>query len=251
MTNTPQAKGRDNRDQDQFLTILSREDAMARFEAALFPRPLPSEPRALADALGCALIEDVVAPIDVPPFDRSNVDGFAVRSADLASAAEAAPVRLMLNDEVIACGTAPTTAGAVGIGDIDRDRRAGAARGGRDRDGRTHPARGQQRDRNPPRRLARAVRLLRRLRHCARRGAAASWHHHRFARDRHAGGLRDRASHGGATDARRRPLHRRRTGAAGRGAAPRRDLRHQRCDRHRRDYRERRRRDVSRRHCRR
>src|SRR4029077_17080775 len=50
----------------------------------------------------------VVAPIDVPPFDRSNVDGFAVRAADLAGAGEATPVRLLLNDEVIACGTAPT-----------------------------------------------------------------------------------------------------------------------------------------------
>src|SRR6266536_3483858 len=97
-----------NFDQDQFLTILSREDALARFEAALFPRPVPSEPRQLADALGCALAEYVVSPIDVPPFDRSNVDGFAVRSADLASASEANPVRMMLNDEIIACGTAPT-----------------------------------------------------------------------------------------------------------------------------------------------
>src|SRR5258705_9625836 len=108
MTNAPIPKNHDSVDQDQFLTILSREDALARFEAALFPRPAPSEPRALADALGCALAEDVVAPIDVPPFDRSNVDGFAVRSADLASASEATPVRVMLNDEVIACGTAPT-----------------------------------------------------------------------------------------------------------------------------------------------
>src|SRR5438445_942489 len=107
MTNTPAPKDRDV-DQDQFLTILSREDALARFEAALFPRAVLGEQRPLADALGCALAEDVVAPIDVPPFDRSNVDGFAVRSADLASAAEATPVRLMLNDEVIACGTAPT-----------------------------------------------------------------------------------------------------------------------------------------------
>jgi putative molybdopterin biosynthesis protein len=108
MTNTPSPKGRDNIDQDQFLTILSREDALARFEAVLFPRVVASEKRSLADALGCALAEDVVAPIDVPPFDRSNVDGFAVRSADLASAGEASPVRVMLNDEVIACGTAPT-----------------------------------------------------------------------------------------------------------------------------------------------
>src|SRR5450631_3580818 len=108
MTNANRPKDRDNVEQDQFLTILSREDALSRFEAAVFPRPVPSEPRSLADALGRALAEDIVAPIDVPPFDRSNVDGYAVRSADLASAGEAAPVRVLLNDEVIACGTAPT-----------------------------------------------------------------------------------------------------------------------------------------------
>ena len=108
MTKAQQPKNRDSVDQDQFLTILSREDAIARFEAALFPHALRSEPRRLAEALGCALAEDIVAPIDVPPFDRSNVDGFAVRSADLASAGEATPARLMLNDEVIACGSAPT-----------------------------------------------------------------------------------------------------------------------------------------------
>jgi len=111
MSKTPlpksSAKNLDNADQDQFLTILSREDALARFEAALFPRATSRESRPLAEALGCALAEDVVAPIDVPPFDRSNVDGFAVRSADLASAGEASPVRMMLNDEVIACGVAP------------------------------------------------------------------------------------------------------------------------------------------------
>jgi putative molybdopterin biosynthesis protein len=108
MANAPLPKPRETMDQDQFLTILSREDALARFEAALFPRPVPSEPRTLADALGRALAQDVVAPIDVPPFDRSNVDGFAVRSADLASAGGAAPVRVTLNDDVIACGTVPT-----------------------------------------------------------------------------------------------------------------------------------------------
>jgi putative molybdopterin biosynthesis protein len=105
-TQTP-AKKPEGVEQDQFLTILSREEALARFEAALFPRELPSERRAIGDALGCALSEDITAPIDVPPFDRSNVDGFAVRSSDLASASEAAPVRLRLNDEVIACGVAP------------------------------------------------------------------------------------------------------------------------------------------------
>src|ERR1019366_6626765 len=108
MTNASLPNSRDSVEQDQFLTVLSREDALKRFEAALFPRAVPSEPRALANALGCALAQDIVAPVDVPPFDRSNVDGFAVRSADLASAGEATPVRVVLNDEVIACGTAPT-----------------------------------------------------------------------------------------------------------------------------------------------
>jgi putative molybdopterin biosynthesis protein len=94
-------------DQAQFLTILSREEALARFEAALFPRDLATDDCALAAALGLVVANDIVAVVDVPPFDRSNVDGFSVRSADLAAAGEALPVRLRLNNEVIACGTAP------------------------------------------------------------------------------------------------------------------------------------------------
>jgi putative molybdopterin biosynthesis protein len=107
MTNAPIQKRDNSFEQDQFLTILSREDALARFEAELFPRSIASKRQSLTDALGQSLTDDVVSPIDVPPFDRSNVDGFAVRSADLASAGEATAVRMVLNDEIIACGTAP------------------------------------------------------------------------------------------------------------------------------------------------
>src|ERR1700732_3599970 len=106
MNKAPLPKSRDGVGQDQFLTILSREEALARFEAALFPRATSAEERPLTEALVYALASDIVADIDVPPFDRSNVDGFAVRSADLASASEATPVHLVLHDEVIACGTA-------------------------------------------------------------------------------------------------------------------------------------------------
>ena len=106
MTKTSLPKRRNNIDQDQFLTILSREEALERFEAALFPREIPVEQRRLAEAVGCTLAIDIVSPIDVPPFDRSNVDGFAVRSTDLASAAEFAPVHLTLNQEVIDWDTA-------------------------------------------------------------------------------------------------------------------------------------------------
>ena len=52
----PAAKNRrESLNQDQFLAILSREEALTRFQAALFPRPVPSEKRLLADALGLAL----------------------------------------------------------------------------------------------------------------------------------------------------------------------------------------------------
>src|SRR4051812_6917858 len=100
--------------QEQFLTVLPRDEAVARFEAALRPRPLGSETVPLADALGRVVSEDIAAPLDVPPFDRSSVDGFAFRAADLASVGASAPATLALNPEVIACGVAPRLAVAGG-----------------------------------------------------------------------------------------------------------------------------------------
>lgn len=100
--------------QEQFLTVLSRDEALARFAAALDPKPLGRERVPLDRALGRVLAEDIASPTDVPPFDRSGVDGFAVRSLDCAAAGEAGPVRLRLNPEVIACGTAPALAVAPG-----------------------------------------------------------------------------------------------------------------------------------------
>jgi molybdopterin molybdotransferase len=44
---------------------------------------LPVEDCTLSRALGRVLAEDLVAPIDLPPFDNSAMDGFAVRAADL------------------------------------------------------------------------------------------------------------------------------------------------------------------------
>jgi molybdopterin molybdotransferase len=46
---------------------------------------LPARPATLAEAWGCVLAEDVVSDIDSPPHDKSVVDGYAVRSADLAT----------------------------------------------------------------------------------------------------------------------------------------------------------------------
>src|ERR1043165_2566685 len=93
--------------QEQFLEVVSAEEAKARFEKQLNLSALAAETVSLPDALGRVLAHDVAAPIDVPPFDRSNVDGFALRAADTAGATDATPRRLTLNAEVLACGHAP------------------------------------------------------------------------------------------------------------------------------------------------
>lgn len=56
--------------------------------------PLTSLDLQLLDAHGCILSEDVVAPWDLPQFDNSSMDGYAVVAADLAGASEQAPVAL-------------------------------------------------------------------------------------------------------------------------------------------------------------
>ena len=94
--------------QEQFLEVVSAEEARARFERHLDLTPLPAESVPLGRALGRVQAVDVVAAVDAPPFDRSNVDGFAVRAADTLGASDAAPKLLTLNAEVIACGDAPT-----------------------------------------------------------------------------------------------------------------------------------------------
>jgi putative molybdopterin biosynthesis protein len=96
--------------QEQFLEVVSEAEARARFAAAFTPERLPAEAVPLSAALGRVLAEDIASAVDVPGFDRSGVDGFAVRAADTAGAREDAPVRLRLNPEVLACGHAPALA---------------------------------------------------------------------------------------------------------------------------------------------
>ena len=93
--------------QEQFLDVVSAEEARARFEQHLDLSPLSYERVSLSDALLRVLAHDVVASVDAPPFDRSNVDGFAVRAADTLGSSNASPKVLRLNPEVIACGDNP------------------------------------------------------------------------------------------------------------------------------------------------
>jgi putative molybdopterin biosynthesis protein len=110
--------------QEQFLEVVSAAEARRRFEARLDRAPLAGESLPLAVALSRVIAVDVIAPIDTPPFDRANVDGFALRAADTRGAGASAPKRFTLNREVIACGVAPAlevgpgTATAIATGGV-------------------------------------------------------------------------------------------------------------------------------------
>jgi putative molybdopterin biosynthesis protein len=98
------------REQEQFLQVVDRDEAERRFRAALDCAPHNIEVVALDAALGRVLAADVVSPVDVPSFDRSNVDGFAVVAEDTFGASEETPRMVLLGEEEIHTGVVPTTA---------------------------------------------------------------------------------------------------------------------------------------------
>jgi putative molybdopterin biosynthesis protein len=63
----------------------------------------------LGAALARVLAIDIAAPVDVLPFDRTNVDGFAVQAQGTFGAAEERPRELAINDKEVTTGCIPTT----------------------------------------------------------------------------------------------------------------------------------------------
>ena len=97
--------------QQQFLQIVDRDEAERRWHAALGElRDLGSEALGLDTALGRVLAEDVVSELDVPGFDRANMDGWAVRAEDTYGATEPQPRRMRRAHEAIAIGALPSSA---------------------------------------------------------------------------------------------------------------------------------------------
>ncbi|MFF7591797.1 gephyrin-like molybdotransferase Glp [Kitasatospora purpeofusca] len=79
--------------------------------------PLPAIELQLLDAQGCRLAEDVVAEGDLPPFDNSSMDGYALRTPDTVGASTAYPSVLTVVGEIAAgAGELP----AVGPGQAAR-----------------------------------------------------------------------------------------------------------------------------------
>jgi molybdopterin molybdotransferase/putative molybdopterin biosynthesis protein len=96
-------------EQEQFLQVLDRDEAERRFRAAIDLAPCGVETVPLDAALGRVLAADVTSLVDVPSFDRSNVDGFAVVSEDTFGAAEEVPRCVQLEQEAIHTGIVPKT----------------------------------------------------------------------------------------------------------------------------------------------
>src|SRR5437763_992492 len=90
---------------DHMLTIT---EAQQQVLATVLPFAAVSTP--LASAFGLTLAEDICSPADSPPFDKSLMDGYAVRSHDVATGH--AKLRVV---EVVTAGRIPTR--AVGPGE--------------------------------------------------------------------------------------------------------------------------------------
>lgn len=87
---------------DRLLSVDEARDAVF----AAIAGATPTEVVPLADTLGRVAAEVVRSPMDLPPWDNSAMDGYAIRATDTTTAMEDAPVRLAVTGEVRA-GQAP------------------------------------------------------------------------------------------------------------------------------------------------
>jgi molybdopterin molybdotransferase len=84
------------------LTVEAARDAVL----AAVPGPTETEVVSIIDGLGRVLAEDVVSGLDLPPWDNSAMDGYAIRSADVAAAGPGGPALLRVTAD-LAAGTTP------------------------------------------------------------------------------------------------------------------------------------------------
>ena len=107
---------------DENAPMVSFEEALERVLGSV--RRLEEETVALERALGRVLRRDAVSDMDMPPFDKSAMDGYACRSADLGM-----PLKVV---ETIAAGRIP--AKRIGEGECSKIMTGGVVPSGADRD---------------------------------------------------------------------------------------------------------------------
>ena len=79
-----------------FRELLSIDAANKKLYSNFKPRPLSAEITPLNSAGGRVLAEDIRSLLDVPPFDRASMDGYAVKAEDTYKAGEINPVKLKI-----------------------------------------------------------------------------------------------------------------------------------------------------------
>ena len=78
--------------------MISVEEALDKILP--FINPLGSEKVSLLEALGRAMAEDIYAPRDLPPYDNSGMDGYAVKYEDIQSASPNHPIKLEVIEDL-------------------------------------------------------------------------------------------------------------------------------------------------------
>lgn len=82
----------------RFLSVIPVEEARKTIKG--LGARLPAEEIPLNQAIGRILASDISSDIDIPGFDRSTVDGYAVRSADTIGAGDSIPSMLRITGNV-------------------------------------------------------------------------------------------------------------------------------------------------------
>lgn len=83
---------------NRFLSVISVREAV-RIIGAIAPSP-KTELIPLSDAVNRVLAEDIISDVDIPGFDRSTVDGYAVFASDTIGASESIPAMLLLSGRI-------------------------------------------------------------------------------------------------------------------------------------------------------
>ncbi len=83
-----------------FRKLMTLEEAIQAINQHFKPTPLGDEDVALLEAYNRVLKENIVSKLDIPPFNRSTVDGYAVNAKDTFGADENQPIALKITGAV-------------------------------------------------------------------------------------------------------------------------------------------------------
>lgn len=100
-----------------FKKLINPDTALKMFMEKIAYFPKRTEFIKIDEALGRVLSKDLVSPVDIPPFNRAAMDGYAVRSIDVTGASESNPIRLKVIGESL---TGKPFHGKIGEGEAVR-----------------------------------------------------------------------------------------------------------------------------------